>query len=133
LVIQHDLPFIIEFDIQKIIYDIEENDNIKYVRFNKRKNTNIGFDSINNLFGLEEKQTNYTYTRTPVWSDNNHLCLTSYYTDIIMKECTNGTFMEKILQGKNKDEETHKRYGTYLFGELNHHQVIKHTDGQKSK
>jgi hypothetical protein len=132
LLIQHDLPFIREFDIQKIIYDVEENNNIKHVRFNKRDNIKAGFDSINNLFGLQEKRTNYTYTRTPGWSDQNHLCLKSYYTDIIMKECRDGNFMENKLQGKIKDEKIHKKYGTYLFGELNHPQVIKHTDGRRS-
>ena len=131
LVIQHDLPFIKEFDIQKVIYDMDENTNIKYVRFNKRKNVKSGFDSANNLFGLQVNQKNYTYTRTPAWSDQNHLCLASYYTNIVMKECSDGNFMEKTLHGKIKNEEIHKIYGTYLFGELNHPQVIKHTDGRE--
>lgn len=130
LVIQHDLPFIAKFDIQKVIEDIEVNNNIKHVRFNKRSNIKTGFDSLNNLFGLQVKQKNYMYTRTPGWSDNNHLCLTKYYTDIVMKECPNGRPMEEILHGKNKNEEIHNKYGTYLFGELNHPQVIKHTDGR---
>tara|TARA_B100000963_G_scaffold361988_1_gene401678 strand:+ start:1161 stop:1850 length:690 start_codon:yes stop_codon:yes gene_type:complete len=133
LVIQHDLPFIKCVDIQKVIEDMEENNNIKYVRFNKRKNIKTGSDVINFLFGLQQKQKNYTYTRTPAWSDNNHLCLTSYYTSIIMKECQDGGFMEHKLQGKIKNEEIHKKYGTYIFGELNHPQIIKHTDGRKSR
>ena len=133
LVIQHDLPFITIFDIQKVKYDMEKNDNIKYVRFNKRKNIKIGLDALNHLFGLQVKQENYTYTRTPAWSDNNHLCLTKYYNDVVMKECPDGCAMEKKLHCKNKNEELHKKYGTYLFGELNHPQVIKHTDGRNTK
>lgn len=132
LVIQHDLPFIKMFDIKKIIYDMEENNNIKYVRFNKRKNIKIKYDSINNLFGLQLNQTNYTYTRTPAWSDNNHLCLKTYYTNIVMKECSDGSPMEITLHGKIKNEEIHKKYGTYLFGELNHPQMINHIDGKGS-
>jgi hypothetical protein len=131
LVIQHDLPFIKKFDIQKVIYDMEENNNIKYVRFNRRINIKAGFDNLNDLFGKQVKQENYTYTRTPAWSDQNHLCLTRYYSDIVMKECHDGCFMEQILHGKNINEELHKKYGTYLFGELNYPQVIKHTDGRK--
>ena len=50
-----------------------------------------------------------------------------------MKECPDGCAMEHILHGKNKNEELHKKYGTYLFGELNHSQVIKHTDGKHTK
>lgn len=131
LVIQHDLPFIKMFDIQKVIYDMEENNKIKHVRFNTRKNIKVGFDGINDLFGLQIKQNNYNYTRTPGWSDQNHLCLTSYYNDIVMKECLDGKYMESQLHGKNKNEEIHNKYGTYLFGELNHPAVIKHTDGRK--
>ena len=133
LVIQHDLPFIRKFNIQKVIYDMEENNNLKHVRFNKRKNYKRGTDALNDLFGLQIKQENYTYTRTPAWSDNNHLCLTKYYNDVVMKECPNGCPMEHRLHGKNKNQELHKKYGTYLFGELNHPQVIKHTDGRRTK
>lgn len=50
-----------------------------------------------------------------------------------MKECSNGRVMECVLQGKNKNEETHKIYGTYLFGELNHPNVIYHMDGRRTK
>ena len=81
---------------------------------------------------MQVKQANYTYTRTPGWSDQNHLCLTGYYTDIVMKECSNRTFMESQLHGKCKNAKLHKKYGTYIFGELNHPAVIKHTDGQRS-
>jgi hypothetical protein len=133
LVIQHDLPFIKKFDIQKVICDMDENTDIKHVRFNKRRNIKAGFDGINNLFGLQVKQKNYTYTRTPAWSDNNHLCLTEYYMNIVMKECPDGYPMERILHSKNKNEEIHKKYGTYLFGQLNQPQVIKHTDGRNTK
>ena len=133
LIIQHDLPFIKMFDIQKVIYDMEENDKIKYVRFNKRRNIKAGYDKLNNLFGLQVKQANYTYTRTPAWSDNNHLCLTRYYTDIVMKKCPDGCPMELKLRLKNKNKKLHNKYGTYLFGELNHPQVIKHTDGKHTK
>ena len=133
LVIQHDLPFVREFNIKKVIEDMQENPNIKYVRFNTRKNIKTGFDEINNLFGLQQKQKNYTYTRTPAWSDQNHICLTEYYNNIVMKECKNGVFMEQILQGKNKDENTHKKYGTFLYGELNHPQMIHHTNGRWRK
>jgi len=150
LVIQHDLPFIKMIDIQKIIYDMEENNNIKYIRFGKTKaptswdNNNIkkirffktklkNIRKLDRLYGLQVKQKNYTYTRTPAWSDQNHLCLTLYYTNIVMKECPDGCFMERILHGKNKNEEIHNKYGTYLFGKLNDHLIIKHTDGRNTK
>ena len=133
LVIQHDLPFVRSFDIQKVISDMEENPSIKYVRFNKRNNIKSGFDALNDLFGLQQEQTNYTYTRTPAWSDNNHICTTSYYNTIVMKECSDGYPMEICLHGKNVNLETHNIYGTYLFGPLDYPQTIYHTDGRNTK
>jgi len=132
LVVQHDLPFIKEVDIQKVIEDMDENLNIKHVRFNKRENIKKGFDKLNNLFGLQLKKK-YTYTRTPAWSDNNHLCLTSYYNDIVLKECKDGGPMEETLHGKNKDIKSHHKYGTYIFGPLGQEKIIKHTDGKNTK
>lgn len=133
LVIQHDLPFIKELDIKKVMCDMDKNMKIKYVRFNKRKNIKCASDARNDLFGLQEKGENYTYTRTPSWSDNNHLCLKIYYMNVVMKECRVGGFMEHTLTYKNNNEETHKKYGTYIYGGLNHPQVIKHTDGRNTR
>lgn len=138
LVIQHDLPFFREFDIQKVIQDMNENENLKHIRFNKRSNikavSDIGRTSeASQLFGLQVKQTNYTYTRTPSWADNNHICKTQYYNDIVLKECSDGRAMEHDLMKKIRNETTHKKYGTFIFGQLNNPAVIKHTDGRRHK
>jgi hypothetical protein len=130
LILQQDLPFINSFDIEMAIQDLEKYPQLKHIRFNKRHNIKAGFDSINNLFGLQLKATNYTYTRTPGWSDNNHLCLTSYYKDLILKECSDKQFMENALQGRIVNYSVHSIYGTWLFGPLNHNPMIKHTDGR---
>ena len=133
LLVQHDFPFIRNFNIENVINDMEENPMIKHVRFNKRNNVKRRWDAQNNLFGLHVKQSNYTYTRTPAWSDNNHICLTSYYNNIIMKECPDGCAMEKKLKSQARGPKWHKKFGTYMFGEVNNPAVIKHTDGRRSK
>ena len=130
LIVQHDLPFVQEFNISEVIEDMQTNTELKHVRFNKRANIKFGFDSINDLFGDQFKAKNYTYTKTPGWSDNNHIALASYYREIVLKECSDGTFMENTLQGKITDETAHKKYGTYLFGPINHPEYITHTDGR---
>lgn len=131
LIIQHDLPFTNTFNIEKIIEDMEINTELKHVRFNKRKNIKYGFDALNDLFGKETPSKNYVYTRTPGWSDNNHLCLAEYYKNLVLRECEDGKPMEKQLHKNITTEETHNTYGTYLFGGLNQHAFIKHTDGRK--
>jgi len=145
LVIQHDLPFIQSFDINKIMLDMKKNPEIKNVIFNKRQNLCIGDDAATNnndfdLFGHQLKCDNYTYTRTPRWSDNNHLCLSSYYNDIILRESVDHLPMEfcifygnlkRIYENNSKDMtlEAHRKYGTYLFGELSQDPCIFHTNG----
>ena len=130
LVIQHDFPFINKFNIEDIIIDMEKYNQLKHIRFNKRQNIKIRCDGINDLFGLEIKCINYTYTRTPWWSDNNHLCLTDYYKNIVLTECRDGGAMENTLGSRSINEATHAKYGTYLFGPLNNKQMIRHTDGR---
>lgn len=133
LIIQHDLPFIREFNIPQIIEDMQLNPELKHVRFNKRSNTKTGFDSINNLFGKQLISKTHTYTRTPGWSDNNHLCPTAYYRDVILKECSDGAPMESFIWNKSINEDTHAKYGTYLFGPINEKAYITHIDGRNNK
>lgn len=132
LIIQHDLPFIKEFEIEKVIEDMKKNPELKHIRFNKRQTIKSGSDALNNLFGKQIKSKNYIYTRTPAWSDQNHLCRTDYYRDIILKECSDGKYMEQYLFNKSQTEAIHNKYGTYIFGKINESPYIFHIDGRKN-
>ena len=132
LLIQHDLPFIKSFEIEKVIEDMRHTPELKHIRFNKRATIKIIVDALNDLFGKQITSQNYTYTRTPGWSDNNHLCHSDYYRNIILKECPDGSFMEHFVHGKSTTEETHAKYGTYIFGKLNESAYITHTDGRNT-
>jgi len=130
LIVQHDLPFIRSFNVQTIIDDMENDSDLKHIRFNKRKNIRDGYDAFSSIFGKEVKGKHHSYVLTPGWSDNNHLCKTSYYTDFVLKICKDGSFPEEILHGHSKTENDHKLYGTYLFDKLDSLPCIKHTDGK---
>jgi GTP:adenosylcobinamide-phosphate guanylyltransferase len=132
LIVQHDLPFIQDINISNIIQDMINIPEMKHVRFNKRRNTKVGSDALNDLFGKHMKGINYTYTRTPSWSDNNHICKPIYYTDIVFKYGGH-KFPELSLYNKSTTEAAHSMYGTYLYGPLNHPAVIHHTDGKNYK
>ena len=133
LIIQHDLIFTKSFRVSKIIDDTTINTELKHIRFNKRKNKKKGTDALNDLFGKQIISKNYTYTRTPAWSDQNHLCKTEYYKNIILKECKDGHFMEHYLIQKSKNEEIHNKYGTYIFDCLNAQPYIFHLNGAERK
>lgn len=132
MLMQHDLPYTRSLpDLYKVMDDMKATPSLKHVRFNRLVNTHNMYDKFG-LFGKQVSSTNYTYTRTPGWSDNNHLCLTSYYKDFIMKECPDKTFMEGHLYWKIKDEASHETYGTYLFGPLDEPPYTGHSDGRHS-
>ena len=133
LIIQHDLPFIKGFEIEKVIDDMKNNPELKHIRFNKRANIKAASDALNDLFGKQIKSQNYTYTRTPSWSDQNHVCRSDYYRDIILKECNDGKYMESYLIERSKTEEIHNKYGTYIFDEINKPAYIHHIDGRNNK
>jgi GTP:adenosylcobinamide-phosphate guanylyltransferase len=132
LIIQHDFPFIRDFEIEKVIEDMKINPELKHIRFNKRENKKVACDALNDLFGKQIVSNNYTYTRTPCWSDNNHLCRSEYYRDIILKECKDGRPMEAYLISKSRTEDIHSKYGTYIFDEIDKPAYIKHVDGRKN-
>jgi hypothetical protein len=132
LIIQHDLPFIRSFEIGKIIEDMKNNPELKHVRFNKRANVKVRSDALNDLFGKQIISNNYIYTRTPSWSDQNHVCRSDYYRDIILQECDDGKYMESYLIKKSKTEDIHNKYGTYLFDAVNKPAYISHTDGRNN-
>ena len=130
LIMQHDLFFLRELpNLSKVMEDMRCNPSLKHIRFNRLFNTYNMYDKYW-LFGKQVTSTNYTYTRTPGWSDNNHLALTSYYNNLIMKECKDGGFMEGDLYWKIKDEASYETYGTYLFGGLDEAPYTGHSDGR---
>ena len=130
LIVQHDLPYIRAFDIQQIIQDMSHTTELKHVRFNKRKTIKTGFDARSDLFGKQIKSLHNTYTRTPGWSDNNHICRSDYYRNVVLAESKDGKPMESYLNGRCTDETSHDKYGTYIYGGLNEMAYITHIDGR---
>jgi len=131
LVIQHDLPFIRDFDIEKIMDDMDNTEELKYVRFNLYKTIGCERDKRHGLFGKQVVANNYSYTRTANWTDNNHICTLEYYNNIVLQECKDGSYMERTLHRKSIDEITHAKYGTYIFGMLEEPPYIRHSNGRK--
>ena len=145
LVLQHDLPFIREFDIKEVIKDMANIPQLKNIRFNKRKNILDGCEKWTkgrklDLYGNVVKGGKYEYISTPCWSDNNHLTTSHHYREVVLEECTNNYAMEtQIYNGSLKKvydtddiegtKRAHNRYGTYIFDSIDSEAYITHTDG----
>ena len=134
LVIQHDLMFCREFNIQSILHDMIKFKNLKHVRFNKRTNIEKGYDKTKvPLWNKYNIRGNNNYISTFNWSDNNHLCPIDYYKDVVMNLCENGKPMEYFLYKRRKKKSLNDHLGTYVYGELNEPCVIRHLDGRLTK
>jgi hypothetical protein len=129
LIVQHDLPFRAPVNMMHVIEDMIQCPELKHVRFNKRHNIKEGTDALNDLFGKQLYAIHNTYTRTPSWSDNNHISLTEYYRKVVFVDGGH-CFPEHSLITKSVNESIHNKYGTYLYGSLNHPPTIRVIDGR---
>jgi len=111
LLLEHDIHLTRDIQIDKIIDDMEQNQKIKHLKFmisrpekgeQKRSLIYQNWDARNDLFGKEEHCKNYTYTRTPVWSEQPHLCRTSYYNNLILPICEEGRAIENTMGNESK-------------------------------
>jgi len=136
LLVQHDLPFIRDVYIDKVIEDMEKYPDIKHLKFARANNQNLKnstWDNKNNTYGYKTYKNNYKYTSVDSWSDNNHLCKLEYYEDIVLKECPDGVPMESILNDKIKNKEDQLYYGTYILGNKDYEEpYITHSDGAET-
>ncbi len=130
LMLQHDLPFVTEFEIYPVIEDMEATPSFKHIRFNRRSNVKAKWDAQSDLFGKQMQGKNCTYTRTGAWSDQNHLSTVDYYKTIVLSEVSDGTFMESVLNERSHRD--HERYGTYIYGGVGHPAMIRHIRGRNS-
>ena len=137
LLVQHDFPFIQAVDIHKIIEDLKSTPELKYIRFNKRNNNQIsGWEkefNYNNLYNKYQVNKNYSYISSPNWSDNNHICSTEYYNNVILKISKDKTAMENNLKNIKRDNKFMNKFGPYIFGDLNQKAYINHLDGADRK
>jgi len=128
LVLQHDLPFCKSFDINSIIEDMKNNPQLKHIQFNRHNNLPIHWwkDKYNFFNSKNIKTDTNHYVSTLAWADQNQLTTKKYYTDLVLKKCKDGCFMEAVLYKKNNSPKTHSIYGTYFFGKYNESKYITH-------
>ena len=131
--IQQDLSFIEEFDLNSILEDLDKMPEIKHLRFNDTVNKRIkGRNDDLVEFGKYKIEANNIYTSVPIFSDRNHISKLEYYTDFIFKD----GILEKLKIGHihvlewnilAKDPiHRHDEFGTYIYGDINYKPMIIH-------
>lgn len=150
LLVQHDFPFIKNVDLTSVMNDMDNNPQLKHVRFNKRNTIQTAGDWLTadrelNVFNTFSIRGVNNYVSTFCWSDNNHISPSSYYRDIVLAEVRDGMPMEnhlyqelrKIAENKNATsqdiEQAFKKYGNFIYGELNEEAYLYHSDGRNDR
>jgi hypothetical protein len=127
LMLEHDIPLTRDFKIDDVLEDLDLDETIKHVHFKLGgMEPDSGeiiwpwYDGHNDIFGKEKRCKHYTYTRTPDWSEQPHVCRTSYYTDYVLPKCPNASrrpieynviWSKGSLRSKLSDKATQERYG----------------------
>lgn len=132
LILQHDFRLIKKINPLSIFEDMKNNPKLKQIVLNDNKNLPIDWSKDEfNFFGNHNIVTkNNAYCSTLSWFDKNHFSTKKYYTDIVLKICKDGHFMEKTLHKLNNSVETHLKFGTYFYGEVNDGEYIEHSYGR---
>jgi len=148
MLVQHDLEFVENINVDNIIFDMEKDDEIKLVSFNKDPNSvmlrdptktgvlqichNIGAAPKDQGFGeTKVTQTGNSYTRTPCYTDQNHIITTDYWETIIYPQCEEPRFMEHSINKLSPYDS--KQFGTFVFGDFKTPKQIHHINCRRAK
>ena len=141
LFVQHDLAFCREVDIVRLLEVMEQNDEIKHVRFNKRHNWQTeGWDYFYKDHYSFLKQVNYSIIngkvsllRTLTWSDQNHLTTVDYYKKIVFPLCLFLKVYPEDVLNRLTCKALFAFFGNYVYGGFSDEATIVDLDGSKGR
>ena len=125
---QHDFVLTRPFDAINLIKSMDENVNLKFIRFNRFYNEPNWWDG-----PIDDYIAGGSYVpllRTFGWSDNDHIARVDYYRDFVFPKVTWGGAMEWFLHDPVKIQMDHLAYGTYLYGTYKEAPYLYHLDGK---
>lgn len=123
IVCQADLPFVEAIPISDLLPLPNE---ISHLLFNKNANPErIGGVAIGRI-----KVRGFTLLKTDIWSDNNHLCKTDYYKNVVFPLTRESCSFPETVMTKHKML-TKEDLGTFIYGDLGRKNVISHSGEEK--
>lgn len=143
LVVQHDLPFVKPVPIRRLARLMRTQPQIRHLRFNSSAVTNSGWDALYEdkhvrrsrssflrNFEFEDRWGKLRLVSTLAWSDQNYLVSREHLVhDLVPIFRGLKTFPENVLNPL-LNEETHRYFGTFLFGGMDDPAYILHRDGR---
>lgn len=133
---QDDLQLLLPIDMQGLVEAMNNDHNIKVVRFNAGINSTDKSDLCDlNIDDYSEGLTSFPLLRTNGWCDKDHLARKDYYEDFVFPKIGDkkGT-IEKIMMIEawiaydNNPDEYINTFGTFLYGTFNEGPFIHQLD-----
>tara|TARA_Y100000593_G_scaffold94377_1_gene193149 strand:- start:6368 stop:7153 length:786 start_codon:yes stop_codon:yes gene_type:complete len=138
LQLEHDWLIDQEVDLNKIIKVMDENDFVKYIRFNQHQNTEGYPGSCDKNLEEEDRILEVPLLRTTEWSGNPHICRTDtwkhWWVNLVYPTpyCYVETSIKEAFQFSQEKmgwDLAKESWGVYIYGEKDAPPVIKHLDG----
>jgi len=151
MLVQHDLEFVRDIDVNSIVADMQQHPDLKMVQFNKDHNNvfhrdpkktgilqachNLGKAPKDQGFGDIKKTENNTFIKTPCWTDQNHLTTTDYWRDVVYPLCEPNLprFMEYTMNKLSPFDSV--KFGTWVWSPegFNSKKTIHHFNCRRKK
>ena len=141
LLMQHDLAFRTQINLGGLLWAMEENDEIKHIRFNKRPNSvKKGWDfSLKSRSEFVKEKFFQTATgevamfRTLAWSDLNHLTSTDYYQKLVLPFCGKFKVYPEDMLNPFTRVNLFSVFGNFVYGDLQFEAALDDLDGSKGR
>lgn len=129
--IQHDMPFVREIDIKSVVNDMQNHPEMLHVRFNRRQNVKVKFDTRGpNVIWEEFNTKDNVYVKTNGWSAMNHLTRVDYLVDILDR-CDKPSPEKFIMQLKAKPPIWRAWAGTFIYDGIGSEPTTCHKNARK--
>ena len=141
LKMEHDHVFMKTVPIYDILRDMAQDNALKIVRFNRRRNIRINCDNgyyperwkkrLSRQLWKEHTVESHKYTRTVCFSDMNHISRVQFYTDTIIPHAVRAApqMIETTIQKLVVYNQS--AFGTYIYGKPNFERTLMHLDASK--
>lgn len=138
---EHDWQFMVNPNLRELIEIFDTNDDINYIRFNKRANIHMNCDTKLEQRNINVFNQNITLLATDGWSNNPYIARVSIWNTWF--EYLNDTSTRKyvtIEQELQSYYRTHierdgwhnavKHWGVYIYGKFNDPKRVHHLNGK---
>jgi hypothetical protein len=135
---EHDWEFVKEVNLNTLIQLMDNNSDINYIRFNKRKNLTAVGDRILKEFNID----NINLCATNLWSNNPYIARTSFWKNTWIPLLVNNTGRQYVTIERELEiaysniisaigfDRAVKTWGVFIYGKYGDTNVVNHLNGK---